>query len=120
MLVKRLKNKLSFLIRKYILNVNVISSQVKIGRHCSINGCHISGDIQIGENCKLNQVHINGKVVIGANTSIWGPNITITAEVHDIRIGSYTSIARGVTIQEFNHDLSRFSTYYIKIGRAHV
>jgi|SRR5690606_4060287 len=111
--IKRIKNKLGFLVRKYILNVNVISPKVKIGKRCSINGCNISGDIQIGENCKLNQVHINGKVAIGANTSIWGPNITITAEVHNIRIGSYTSIARGVTIQEFNHNLNRFSTYYI-------
>lgn len=113
MLINRLKNKVGFLVRKYLLNINVISPKVKIGRRCSINGCHISGDIEIGENCKLNQVHINGNVTIGANTSVWGPNITITAEINHINIGNYTSIARGVTIQEFNHDMTRFSTYYI-------
>lgn len=113
MLFERIKNKIGFFFRKNLLNLNVVSRGVKIGKDCTIAGAHISGNIEVGENCKLNQVHISGKVKIGSNTSLWGPNITVTSEINSITIGNYTSIARGVTIQEFNHNIKRFSSYYI-------
>lgn len=105
--------KISLFIKRFIKESNFISPSVIIGHGSTIKGSNIGKGVVIGKNCKLNFVDITGCVEVGDNTSIWGPNITITSEVNKIVIGKYCSIARGVVIQEFNHNLERFSTYYI-------
>ncbi len=101
-------------LRKLLLEHNDISSEVKIGKGTSIKGSVINGPILIGRNCRINYVNVMGSVSIGNNTSIWGPNIYIRAALNEINIGNFCSIARNVTIQEYNHDYKNFSTYFIE------
>jgi virginiamycin A acetyltransferase len=49
---------------------------------------------------------------IGRNTSLWGPNIDIHCMLNPVKIGSFCSIARNVSIQEYNHRMDRCSTYF--------
>src|SRR5690606_22808247 len=46
--------------------------------------------------------------------SLWGPNIFIRSALNTISIGNFCSIARNVTIQEYNHDYKKFSTYFME------
>ena len=98
----------------YIQNYNFISKTVVIGENNYIKGCTMSGDVVISHNCLIHKTLIAGKVSIGKNTSLWGPNITVISRLNSIKIGNFCSIAKGVNIQEYNHDHTRFSTYFIK------
>ena len=76
-----------------------------------------SGKINIGENCTFyNKLTFktNSKIEIGRFTSISGPNTDIISAINPVKIGSFCSIARNVTIQEFNHNPENFTTYYIE------
>lgn len=109
----RIKYKLTIILRKLTIDANLISGQVSMGSGTFVRGAYIRGKITIGEQCKINRCELSGKITIGDYTSIWGPNVVITSAIKGIQIGKFCSIARNVTIQEFNHNLSRFSTYNI-------
>jgi len=100
-------------LKRWIENQNYIGSQVLIGENTVVKGSNISGRIDIGHNCKIYRADLNGNIEIGNFTSIWGPNVDLNALVNGIKIGNYCSIAKNVTFQEFNHNHSRFTTYYI-------
>ncbi len=75
------------------------------------------GNISCGENCRFYSgftIKARNMVTIGKYTSISGPNTDIVNSVFLIKIGSFCSIARNVTIQEFNHNPENFTTYYIE------
>lgn len=101
------------LLAKYIVHEFNLPKSTKI-----IKGkLKLMGDISCGENCRFyNDVTIKAwnKVTIGRYTSISGPNTDIVNSVFPIKIGSFCSIARNVTIQEFNHNPNNFTTYYIE------
>jgi virginiamycin A acetyltransferase len=101
-------------LKKIILEQNNISSEVKIGADTSIKGSVISGRITIGSNCRINHISASGNISIGNNTSVWGPNIYMRSAINNISIGNFCSIARNVTIQEYNHDYKKFTTYFIE------
>ncbi|MEC5171978.1 CatB-related O-acetyltransferase [Chryseobacterium nepalense] len=68
-----------------------------------------------------NRPEIFGKVKIGKYSSINGPATRICAEVSEVRIGAFCSIASGVVIQEFYHNYNMVTTYNINsniIGEA--
>ncbi|WP_132052519.1 CatB-related O-acetyltransferase [Pseudocnuella soli] len=90
-----------------------LTGTLKISDGCRLNRCEISGKVEIGENTRLNKVLISGQVVIGRNTSIWGPNTDIYSNCNNVEVGNYCSIARNVSIQEFNHQTDRISTYFV-------
>lgn len=74
----------------------------------------ISGNFTCGEGCKfLEEIMISGKVELGRYVSINGPNTDIISLIHPVTVGSFTSIARNVSIQEFNHNYSNLTTYHI-------
>jgi len=74
----------------------------------------ISGKFTCGEGCKfLEEIMISGKVELGRYVSINGPNTDIISLIHPVTVGSFTSIARNVSIQEFNHNYSNLTTYHI-------
>lgn len=100
------------LLKKMLSRVNIISSSVITGTENKIIGSSISGNVIIGNNCRIKETDIQGTVQVGNFTSIWGPNITIRSKVNPIKIGNFCSIAKNVTIQEYNHNLKKFSTYY--------
>lgn len=86
---------------------------MKVGDQVVILGSQLNGNIQIGEGGKLNEVFLNGDITIGKYTSLWGPNLDIFQSIHKVNIGSYCSIARNTSIQEFNHDYERATTYFV-------
>nr|WP_315026738.1 CatB-related O-acetyltransferase [uncultured Chryseobacterium sp.] len=59
----------------------------------------------------FNKPEVFGKVVIGKYTSISGPSTRICAEVNQVIIGSFCSIASNVVIQEFYHNYDLATTY---------
>lgn len=60
-----------------------------------------------------NKPEVFGKVKIGKYSSINGPATRICAEISEIQIGSFCSIASGVVIQEFYHNYNMVTTYNI-------
>lgn len=59
----------------------------------------------------FNKPEVFGNVVIGKYTSISGPSTRICAEVNQVIIGSFCSIASNVVIQEFYHNYDLATTY---------
>lgn len=98
----RLKKK--YLIDKFGLPSDlVIKGRVKV-----------SGSFVCGQGCKLvGDINISGLVRVGKYVSINGPNTDVVSSKFGVEIGSYVSIARNVTIQEYNHVMDRPSTYFI-------
>lgn len=64
----------------------------------------------IGEGCFLEHVTCYGDIRLGRFVSISGPGTILHAEVGKIEIGSFSSIAENVSIQEFNHRMDRPTT----------
>lgn len=76
----------------------------------------IMGDFTCGENCKFNgdiTIKAISSIQIGRFTSISGPNTDLICAINPIKIGSFCSIARNVSIQEYNHNMDNFTTYYV-------
>ena len=65
---------------------------------------------KIGEGCFLEYVVGYGDISLGRFVSISGPGTILHAEIGKISIGSFTSIAENVSIQEFNHKSDRVVT----------
>ena len=93
---------------------SILNGKIKIGNNTQLSNTRISGEFEAGESCKIiNGVTISGKIKIGNYTSLNGPNTDIVAKVNEIHIGNFCSIARNVTFQEFNHDFSKMTSYFI-------
>jgi acetyltransferase-like isoleucine patch superfamily enzyme len=93
-----------------LTGIGQIHSRVKL------KGAIITGNVIVSEGCKIVKgVHIKGEseVRIGKYTSINGPMTDIHAVVNSVTIGAFCSIARNVTIQEYNHRLDGLTTYFI-------
>lgn len=59
-------------------------------------------------------VTVSGKLTVGRYTRINGPNVAISALVNHVEIGAFSSIARDVLIQEYDHRMDRLSTFYMQ------
>ncbi len=93
-----------------------LSSSSSIHSSVILKGVRISGTVNIGEGCKItNGVKINAgsNVSLGRYTSLNGPNMDITCKINPVTVGSFCSIARNVSIQEFNHRFDGVTTYHI-------
>ena len=96
-------------------NIHVLNRGF-IHKNCIITSAFIRGDVVINEGCKIiGGVKINAKapVVVNKFTSINGPGTEIHSNLNPVKIGSFCSIARNVSIQEFNHRYDRVSSYFI-------
>lgn len=101
------------LLAKYIIHEFKLPNSTRIIR----GKLKITGKISCGENCRFYDevtIKAGGKVTIGKYTSISGPNTDIVNSIFPIKIGSFCSIARNVSIQEFNHNPENFTTYHIE------
>jgi acetyltransferase-like isoleucine patch superfamily enzyme len=98
-------------------NTNIINSQltgvIKIAKNSYVNGVTINGEFSANENCKLYKCTISGDVSIGRFSSLWGPNLDLTIGKGKLEIGSFCSIARNVSIQTYNHNFKKITSYYI-------
>ena len=61
----------------------------------------------------LSGVICYGNVKVGKFSSLNGPSTKIVAQINNIKIGSFCSIASGVVIQEYYHKYERLSTFYM-------
>lgn len=96
-----------------IINCNLVG-KIDLCSKNWLSNCNISGNVSVGESCRLYYCQIEGSVSIGRYSSIWGPNSDIiSSELFPIRIGSFCSIARNVSMQTFNHNTKKTTTYFI-------
>lgn len=73
----------------------------------------LSGRVQVSEYCRINEAFLSGEINIGRYTSLWGPGVSIYSFLNPVTIGSFCSIARHVSMQEYNHITNRLSTYFV-------
>ncbi|MFL5754303.1 MAG: CatB-related O-acetyltransferase [Bacteroidia bacterium] len=96
------------------LERSALTGEISIGKNAKITESLISGKITIGNNSKIiDGVELAGEIEVGRFTSINGPNTDLRCRLNPIRIGSFCSIARNVTFQEFNHDFTRLTSYFV-------
>jgi acetyltransferase-like isoleucine patch superfamily enzyme len=111
-IASNLKSRWGFLFCSRIWRTK-LRKKVRILHPVRIKKSYISGDVEIAEKCKLDNISIVGTVRIGRYTSINGPNTDIYTKIYPVIIGSFCSIARNVTMQEYNHKMNRISTYFM-------
>lgn len=114
----KIRQKLINKLVKYLSNLNVLSINKNsvIHKTAKIEGSILVGDIHISEGAWIRKgVRLNARklIKIGRYTTINGPNTDIVNALNDIEIGNFCSIARNVTIQEYNHNYNNLTTYYI-------
>lgn len=99
----------------YLQNAKILRKKYKLHASTIIKGnLQITGDFSCKEGCKfLGDITISGRVELGRYVSINGPNTDIISAINMIKIGSFTSIARNVSFQEFNHNYKGLTTYHI-------
>ena len=117
-LFRRAKNLITQISERLFYGVNFIVLDYKgfIDKKAKLNGCRIYGNVKIGEGCKIIggvSLKTASEIHIGKFTSINGPNTDVFCQINPISIGSFTSIARNVSIQEFNHNYKTITTYSI-------
>jgi virginiamycin A acetyltransferase len=110
----RILNRVVYLLERH----NRINLKPGSSIHATVKmqGVRIDGSVEIGEACRiLGGVRLYGesKISVGRYTSINGPNTDIISRINTVNIGSFCSIARNVSIQEFNHRYDGLTTYYI-------
>jgi virginiamycin A acetyltransferase len=93
--------------------MNFVDRNAELHKTCSIQNSEIHGKVRAGEKTKIYKSLISGNVTIGRYTTLWGPDIQVLSVIHPIQIGSFCSIARSVTIQEYFHNHGKLTTYYI-------
>lgn len=96
---------------KSIKYKSLVGEGVEISEGSKIKFSQINGNVNVGSNTSLYRVNVSGEVNIGRYTSINGSNTNIYSLLEPINIGSFTSIARGVQIQEYNHKVKSLSTF---------
>lgn len=95
---------------------SIILGNVSLGPNVRITESRISGTNVIGANSNLYKVSIDGQLTVGRYTAIHGPGTDVRAAVHGVNIGSFSSIARNVCIQEYNHVIDRCTTSFIFVN----
>ncbi len=71
---------------------------------------------EMGNGCFIEHVTTYGDIVLGNHVSISGPGTVLHAVNNQIKIGSFSSIAQNVCINEFNHNMKRPSTYAMNLN----
>lgn len=94
--------------------VNDISPGAQIDTRAWVSGSTIGSDVRISEGCKVYRANIVGKVEIDRFSSIWGPDIMISAPLNGVQIGAFCSIAHHVALHEAFHNAQRTTTYFIE------
>lgn len=90
-----------------------VGPDVRIEKGCNIIGTRLTGAVSLAEGVQIYQSVLSGDVDVGRHTYLSGPRIDVIAHLNPISIGGFCSIARGVQIQEYNHNTSGLSTAFI-------
>jgi acetyltransferase-like isoleucine patch superfamily enzyme len=90
-----------------IENLDMVSSLA------TLRGSELKGQVKVGGNTRIIEAKLIGNIEIGRWTTINGPNSDIWALVNKVRIGNFCSIARNVSIQEYDHHFDRITSYFV-------
>jgi len=85
-----------------------------ISKTALVRNSELNGLVKVGDYTKVIEARVIGNVIIGRWSSLNGPNTDIWALVNSVKIGNFTSIARNVSIQEYDHAFDRLSSYFIQ------
>jgi virginiamycin A acetyltransferase len=111
--LRKIKNKIILFCDYYSERRNYIEARTEIGNDSKIKASRLHDKIKIGERCVIYKSFLSGTISVGSNTTLWGPNIQVLANKNPIKIGKFCSIARDVTIQEYFHDYSKATSYFV-------
>lgn len=100
-------------LKKILENMNIIGKEVVYDDSCTLIGSTLTGKVTLGAGCRVYKSYLSGSITIGRYTSLSGPNTDLWAKINPISIGNFCSIARNVTMQEYNHNPKKISTYFI-------
>lgn len=78
---------------------------------------NISTEVSIGRHCKIGPVFIKGSVSIGKSSILNGATFIIACETAPCQIGSFCSIANGVTIRTTDHPINLPTTFSARSKR---
>lgn len=78
-------------------------------KHARIIDSNVQID-KIGDGCFIEHTTAYGHIELGNYVSISGPGTILHSVNGKIKIGSFSSIAENVSIQEFNHDMRKATT----------
>lgn len=92
---------------------NYVDSNAIIEKSATIRATEVHGKTKIGPHSVIYGAILSGNINIGRRTTLWGPNIQVLSIKNSVIIGSFCSIARDVTLQEYFHDHSKITTYFI-------
>lgn len=81
-----------------------------------IRDSHLQGAVKVGDGAKIIEARITGNVSIGRRSTFNGPNSDIWAMINSVSIGNFCSIARNVSIQEYNHAFDRLTSYFVQLN----
>ncbi|MES2513947.1 MAG: CatB-related O-acetyltransferase [Bacteroidota bacterium] len=99
---------------KSVLENSKLMGNISISSHVNVTNSVLSGKMSIGDHSKIiDGVELYGTITVGRYTSINGPNTDLRSRLNPITIGNFCSIARNVTFQEFNHDFTRLTSYFV-------
>ncbi|ASU35140.1 CatB-related O-acetyltransferase [Mucilaginibacter xinganensis] len=116
--MKHFFNKLKFYIYYKFLRFNIISvtKNSVISTSAKLKKVLINGNVTIDDDVILQAgvtINCSSKISIGRFTVINGPNTDFYAAINPINIGSFCSVARNVSFQEFSHYTDRITTHLI-------
>ncbi len=115
--MKKLKHFFIKVFEYLVFNLNFNRSTGILGNNIIFKGSRITGNVSIKEGCKIQSgasLKTGSSITVGRYTSINGPNTDVFSLINNIHIGSFCSIARSVSIQEFNHNYKTITSYAIK------
>lgn len=83
-----------------------------IDKTCNIQDSWITGNVNLAKHTQVcDDVRMVGEIYVDEWSSIFGPNTQLYCRLNPIRIGKFCSIARGVTFQEYNHDIKGLTSF---------
>ena len=100
-------------LKKILESTNIIGKEVVYDDSCTLIGSTLTGKVTLGAGCRVYKSYLSGPITIGRYTSLSGPNTDLWAKINPISIGNFCSIARNVTMQEYNHNPKKISTYFM-------
>lgn len=110
----RLAQSLLRALKTRLERVNDIAPGAKVDARAWVSGSTLGPEVRIAEGCKIYRATLGGRVEVDRYSSLWGPDILVSAPIHGVRIGSFCSIAHHVSVQEQFHNPQRTTTYFIE------
>jgi virginiamycin A acetyltransferase len=74
----------------------------------------LRGEVKVGPFSVIHKSLLEGNITIGRNSTVNGPGTEFYALSNPITIGNFCSIARGTSVQEYNHNWKTTTTYFIR------